>query len=676
MPDIKIVKFKARRGSESQRTQVVFDEGEILYTTDGKRLFVGDGATSGGTAQTVRIHPPNTLFENTNAFPGDLVLRNNLFYQLTGTNPSLSANWVYVGAKPDNVSIKFTENNTLTTVASGITVQPNGALNVNEDGVGVNVDGDTIEIAIAGEYSYLQLKDLGITTDKLSNDMFNSVLSPIVKDTTNDILNLKYNTSNFELVNGYLSLKAGADANIAQLMEGSLATGSLYLDSTGTVFVYGTDSLSKGAFGNAMPGGAVRFKPQQAIFDPPFTVSNSIAKIVGSYATAFVITKGGYVYTTGNPPSGSTQTNYSTHFKLLNTNTGLPLTGITNIVASPVSNLTYLSASYFAIDSNNSKIYSWGYNEQYQLGHGHTTYVSNPTLVTDLTAKDIYNIVCMCGVSSSYLDPVSGTTYALANTGVYAVGSNQFGQLGIGQSINNKYANTFTLIPGTLITTESAQVANVYCSSDCTYILSNDGTVSACGMNPWGIAYSSTTTQNTYLTALSTVPGLSNVSKLAVNKVALSGTRFAITTSKDLYGWGSNVCGQLGTNATTHVEQPTYIKSNINDIFIGGNDHTQTTSFYVNSVGDIYGTGYSATIGAGGFGYGLNRVTFGKVLIPNILISSGAVQTIRFTNTNTQIGEDIPLYTAEILLNTGKVLNAGYLPSVNAYAYAFQIVTF
>jgi Major tropism determinant N-terminal domain len=41
--------LRIRRGTDTQRTSIVFDAGELIYTTDTKRLFVGDGITSGGT---------------------------------------------------------------------------------------------------------------------------------------------------------------------------------------------------------------------------------------------------------------------------------------------------------------------------------------------------------------------------------------------------------------------------------------------------------------------------------------------------------------------------------------------------------------------------------------------------------------------------------------------------
>ena len=41
-------KIQIRRGVEAQRASLTPDAGELLFTTDNKQLFVGDGATAGG----------------------------------------------------------------------------------------------------------------------------------------------------------------------------------------------------------------------------------------------------------------------------------------------------------------------------------------------------------------------------------------------------------------------------------------------------------------------------------------------------------------------------------------------------------------------------------------------------------------------------------------------------
>jgi len=46
--DQKIGKIKVRRGTDSQRVLIPFEEGEVIYSVDKKRIFVGDNTTLGG----------------------------------------------------------------------------------------------------------------------------------------------------------------------------------------------------------------------------------------------------------------------------------------------------------------------------------------------------------------------------------------------------------------------------------------------------------------------------------------------------------------------------------------------------------------------------------------------------------------------------------------------------
>jgi hypothetical protein len=44
----RISKIKVRRGTEFQRVSTTFEEGEVIYSVDKKRIFVGDDTTLGG----------------------------------------------------------------------------------------------------------------------------------------------------------------------------------------------------------------------------------------------------------------------------------------------------------------------------------------------------------------------------------------------------------------------------------------------------------------------------------------------------------------------------------------------------------------------------------------------------------------------------------------------------
>jgi len=43
-----LLKLLVRRGNNYDRTQITLDSGELGYTTDTKRLYIGDGSTAGG----------------------------------------------------------------------------------------------------------------------------------------------------------------------------------------------------------------------------------------------------------------------------------------------------------------------------------------------------------------------------------------------------------------------------------------------------------------------------------------------------------------------------------------------------------------------------------------------------------------------------------------------------
>jgi len=60
--------IKLRRGIDAQRRGIVFDNGEIVFSTDIKRVFIGDGSTTGanlvGNKSTMGTTPDNIGIQN------------------------------------------------------------------------------------------------------------------------------------------------------------------------------------------------------------------------------------------------------------------------------------------------------------------------------------------------------------------------------------------------------------------------------------------------------------------------------------------------------------------------------------------------------------------------------------------------------------------------------------
>jgi hypothetical protein len=149
MPDIKIIKLKLRRGLESQRLLITLDQGELGYTIDSKRVFVGDGATMGGLVVGSKSFTPIAANKTSlAAYQGDLVVENSLLYQLTGTDATQTSAWKYIGPQIDNASIKFNGSNQLTiNTASSTLVFSSGAIAATSQGLSARVDNSTIIIS-------------------------------------------------------------------------------------------------------------------------------------------------------------------------------------------------------------------------------------------------------------------------------------------------------------------------------------------------------------------------------------------------------------------------------------------------------------------------------------------------------------------------------------------------
>jgi hypothetical protein len=159
MPDITIVKLKIRRGSDAQRKSVVLEQGELGYTTDTGRVFIGNGVKFGGNIVGNIIHNPTSIANNrvnqANAVQGDIIYDNSLLWQLTGTDITSPVSWSNISTRCDNSLVTYNGSNRLTLVNNSIgpailnntIVNSQGALNFNNStGLSANVDGTYVTI--------------------------------------------------------------------------------------------------------------------------------------------------------------------------------------------------------------------------------------------------------------------------------------------------------------------------------------------------------------------------------------------------------------------------------------------------------------------------------------------------------------------------------------------------
>lgn len=164
-----IVRSLVRKGSDSDRLQVVLEEGELGYSTDKERLYAGDGITLGGKPVSVKFLGNQESFPNVaslNPEPGDYFKLGTGIY---ARNSDGSGNL--------NDVTGYTSIGISASVGNGLEIDSSSNINVL-------VDNNTIEIA----NNKLQVKNLSynVLPSSSGNSIFGNATSSI--NTPTDIV--------------------------------------------------------------------------------------------------------------------------------------------------------------------------------------------------------------------------------------------------------------------------------------------------------------------------------------------------------------------------------------------------------------------------------------------------------------------------------------------------------
>ena len=121
-----LLKLIVRQGGDSDRKLILLDSGELGYSTDTNRLFIGDGETIGGSIVGNKyLTDGNPISLGANAQAGDLVFNtaNNTLYKFNGGDYSSLSNWLAVGVIYNTgESLKLDSSNNAISLSSSITV--------------------------------------------------------------------------------------------------------------------------------------------------------------------------------------------------------------------------------------------------------------------------------------------------------------------------------------------------------------------------------------------------------------------------------------------------------------------------------------------------------------------------------------------------------------------------
>jgi len=232
MAQINIAKIKLRRGTDAQRITVVLDQGEIAYSQDGQRLYVGNGVTLGGVHVSNKIHTPissyNTL-SALNAEKNDVCYADGTLYQLVGTDPTILGDWQSINSfNVNDDTLTMTGSNTITVAPSGIDATH---LDPNAFTGGLENDGSNVKINHDSSFDttseVLTIANAGVNEFNISSNS----LSGVVVGGSGEKIALNYDTTYFtENSSGELTLSDSPSFGFDEISSDLVGRG-LYLDT-------------------------------------------------------------------------------------------------------------------------------------------------------------------------------------------------------------------------------------------------------------------------------------------------------------------------------------------------------------------------------------------------------------------------------------------------------------
>ncbi len=225
-----LLKLLVRRGDNQDRVNVTLSEGELGYTTDGKRLFIGDGATAGGIVVGNKwkgsVLDVSTI---TDAITGDYAFEStsNIFYVRTETK------WLSAGRILEAGDTTIDINDSNGTISVGT---------ISGANVSVNALGNSIDLSS----NKISLSSTQIKTDRVSSHTASHLKLP---------QNININSVDYQFPTGGLGgdnvfLRSDATGNLRWTTPEANAT--VYFNSS-SVIPIGT--IIPVASGSSVPSG-------------------------------------------------------------------------------------------------------------------------------------------------------------------------------------------------------------------------------------------------------------------------------------------------------------------------------------------------------------------------------------------------------------------------------------
>lgn len=265
-----LLKLLVRSGTDSDRNTITLDTGELGYTTDAKRLFIGDGVTLGGkiVGNVYNGSRPDITSSAGTPMIGDIAFNSNnsSLYRLSSNNPTLISNWELIGGvyTGDNSTIKISPTNTISVCAIS-------AFNISQDALGKSLTLNSGKITLSSTIEVNQI-NTGTTflalpsALRINTNTYTFPSTPLSGDTflSTDISgNLRWTNINTLLsaASATVTLGAGLTAtvngsptsNFSLLTSGSVTINGVFLPTAHTTFTQAGSSVRSVGIASIVP---------------------------------------------------------------------------------------------------------------------------------------------------------------------------------------------------------------------------------------------------------------------------------------------------------------------------------------------------------------------------------------------------------------------------------------
>jgi alpha-tubulin suppressor-like RCC1 family protein len=326
----------------------------------------------------------------------------------------------------------------------------------------------------------------------------------------------------------------------------------------GQVFAWGSNSSGQLGTGQLIPSTPT---PQ------PVPLPSGVTAIAGGLSDGYAVA-GGDVYAWGDNSQGqlgddNAPTDSSTP-EVLST-----LPTISDVVAN-------FSGTAFAISTAHA-VFAFGSNTGGALGDGHTS-DQEPFNDQPVGVSGLGGVTAIAG---------GGGGYAIKSGKVEAWGVNTRGQLGIGVTYSTTAGVTTPAVVSSL-----TDVKQIVGNDDDGYAVAAGGVVFAWGSDSDGGLGDGGDPVGISMTPVPVGGALSNLTVTAI--AVADDTTYALTTSHQVYAWGDNTDGEVGSGSATPsiVTSPHLVAglTGVTKIAAGGG-----SAYALTSAGKVYGWGSNAS---------------------------------------------------------------------------------